>query len=154
MTSPTQNIGIAPRTRRTAALSLLAAFLMLEFLNFTGFCYRDLKYFSDQELTDIAVRRVLAEPKSVKPDDLISYVSAQDLYAKNPDCCVLFKWGHEFSDSILFRAIGFYDIVAQVYYRMTAEGPYPFLLAYVGLSACGRTGHVKSIIEQSGPIKG
>jgi hypothetical protein len=139
-----------PRAQRIAGLSLLVIFLLFEFLNFTGFCYREVRYPSDKELLDAAVRRLMSESK-LMGDDPIEYDSPEKLFQENPNCCSISRWGHQFSYPIGFRILGFYESIAQVAYKFSSRGPLPVIEAYISMNACGKTFEVTSFRQPSGP---
>jgi hypothetical protein len=124
-------------------------FLGVMILNFTGFCYPKLRYCSDQELIDAAVRRTLDwrqnDPTVVSP---ITYSSLQEFYTKNPKCCALYRWDSD-REEIWSRIFGFYVARVEISYRRSDNDKEPYFYAEVSVSACGGIRHIRGIPEAS-----
>jgi hypothetical protein len=140
------------RSGRVTLVGFLAALLLIQTLNFTGFCYREMRYLSDQELINTAVQRLMSEAYLLE-NDPITYQSAADLYRQNPNCCTLHKWGHNFSYPIVFRVFAYYESIAHIVYRATLRGSDPFLDSYVSMNACGKVFEVTGFPRSSIPVK-
>jgi hypothetical protein len=141
-----------PRRRRpllVIVLVLAAAFGLVEYLNFSGFCWSERRYFSDRELID---RAILFDLKALEDTDYIKdrkrYGSLDEFYAANPDCCRLVRGEHHLRAEADWRWLGGYTAVAEVFYRLRDAGPRQFFYRYSLVSACGsvgdRMGHEQS----------
>jgi len=122
---------------RPIVIMAIGAIALVEALNFTGFCYRDLRYLSDQEFIDKMVLYNLARhgPSSERNK---TYGSLREFYQVNPQCCELHRWGDQFSDPIIVRLVGFYRVVGHITYRSNdAAGVDNFYSAIVSANACG-----------------
>jgi hypothetical protein len=144
----------APTLRRpsrlpTAAAAILVGFLGIQFLNFTGFCYRDMRYYSSLELIDRAIAyRIRGTPRA----NVKAYASVREFHELNPNCCALYARGPYFEDTTLFRVFGFYRAVAEIWYRYSDTDPtYPFYQAYISLDACGGYAGFSGTQETRGP---
>jgi hypothetical protein len=130
-------------------LLLLACF---EFLNFTGFCYSQGRYLSDQELVEIAIKRNVPSLSGTRESTGNNmYTSLEDFYRQNPDCCELAKWGHHFTNNIAVRFFGFYVAVAEIWYRVSSGEKYNYYDSYVLMNACGKIVGTKGIQKESPP---
>ena len=136
----------------TAAAAILSAFAGVEFLNFTGFCYADMRYYSSEELIDRAIADRIRVHTPSYPD-VKTYASVREFREANPNCCVLNVWGRDlFSDPIFLRIFGYYRATADIWYRYSDTDPkYPFYQAYIHLDACGGYSGFFGIQEEHGP---
>jgi hypothetical protein len=123
----------------SVAGAIVAVIIVVEYLNFTGFCYTDKRYHSDQELTDFAITRALEFGKDTdSPEEPKIYRSIDEFHEVNPDCCVLYKWGHPGQEEgIWVRIFGWYISVAEISYLNKTSGQERFYQAEVYMSACG-----------------
>lgn len=127
-------------------LVLLIGASACAYLNSTGFCYAERRYLQDRELIDKGIAYNLANPHSAS--DLISYSTLGDFYRANPNCCVLHRTGHyTVEDSPLYRLLGWYESVAEIWYKRTLGGLEPYYRSYVALDACGR------VVNRLGPFE-
>jgi hypothetical protein len=119
-------------------------------LNFTGFCYPEMRYYGNQELLEIAINVNLKwhDPKAERSK---IYKSLEEFKTINPNCCILFKWGHHFADPIVFRFFGFYQSVAEIWYRVKDSGPQEFYSSYIFMNACGKVVQYWGTPESRGP---
>jgi hypothetical protein len=122
----------------TAAAVFLVGMSAVQFLNFTGFCYRDMRYYSSQQLIDRAIAYRIESHTPAFPD-VKSYASVREFHQLNPNCCVLNVWGPDlFQNPWLARIFGFYRVTAELWYRYSDTDPkYPFYAASISLDACG-----------------
>ena len=104
-------------------------------LNVTGFCYAELRYYSDQDFIDNAARATVKWHHDSDPDTEI-YDSLDEFYKLNPNCCVLRRWSDPFAND--FRLLGFYVAVAEISYKAKNQGLEPFYSSYVSMNACGK----------------
>jgi hypothetical protein len=121
------------------ALVFLCGLAVLQYLNFTGFCYGAGRYLSDQELLDLAIESKLARQSVGNPETNRLYKSVEEFRSQNPQCCELVRTGHEIIDSIISRLFGFYVSVARLHYKAN-ESPEidNYYAADISMSACGR----------------
>src|SRR6266478_3225607 len=99
--------------------AILCTFTLIEYLNFTGFCYAQRRYFGEQELVDFAIKREI-------------YGSVEDFHKVNPNCCILYRWGHpDLAEGIWVRSFGWYISVAEIWYRLSTKSPSKFFRAHV-----------------------
>jgi hypothetical protein len=119
--------------------AILSAPILAEFLNFTGFCWADLRYHSDRELINAAIRYELHMNEAADyVKDRKRYKSVEEFLAVNRDCCRVYRWGHNLQlDGILVRVFGWYISVANIWYRLRDDGPNQFFNRYTFINACG-----------------
>jgi len=109
---------------------------LVMFLNFTGFCYSELRYYSDQAFIDTAVRHEL-ESASESSEGAKTYASIDQFYRENRNCCVIHKWDPgPRSGSIWFRSFGWYIARVDVWYRRYEKRDDQFWMSQSFLSAC------------------
>jgi hypothetical protein len=123
------------RPRYFIVAGVLCVFALVMSLNFTGFCYADLRYYSEQEFLNTAVQASFKWHDPSEPQTK-TYNSLDEFYKENPNCCLLHRWGHEFVSDL--RLLGFYTAVADIWYRAEKSGPEPFYLSYVSMNACSQ----------------
>jgi hypothetical protein len=129
---------------------LFAGFAIIQYLNFSGFCYRDMRYLSDNELIESAIRYNIQHPHSAP--DLIEYTSIDEFHRLNPDCCRVYRDGHyTLTEGTWPRFYGWYISVAEVWYRRKQFGPDPYYRSYVAVNACGRAMSRHGPFESRGP---
>src|SRR5260370_20421831 len=95
-----------------SVVAFLGAIGMVECLNFTGFCYPQGRYLSDQELIDIAIKSRLQYQGAENPEANKIYRSAEDFRSQNPGCCAVDRSRQAVPDATLSRILGFYVSVA------------------------------------------
>jgi hypothetical protein len=124
-----------------------SGFAWVQYLNFSGFCYSQKRYLSDQELLNVAVQHNIDRDKFYFKDQ-IQYGSIAEFLQLNPNCCALFRRSHHmFAEDIWVRAFGWYVVIAEVFYKIQPSGPDNYYYSYITLDACGK------VLEQSGPIE-
>jgi hypothetical protein len=149
--TPSQNIQaarIARLGRRLVGLTVVCVFLSIELLNYTGFCWSEFRYYSDQDFLDAAVQANLKFQLAGDLRDKM-YATLDQFYRENPNCCRLYKWGHD--DVADFRLVGFYVAVAEIWYRALTEGPTPFYQTVVTLDACRRVNGNRGMLVYLSP---
>jgi hypothetical protein len=129
------------RSWQWIVVALLCAVALVEVLNFTGFCYSQVRYLRDQELIDAAIQYRLADVG----DYYLSrgakkYNSVAEFHEINPHCCRLSKWGHPGlgEEGIWLRVIGWYVVVADLWYRFRDAGTNQFWSETVFMNSCGK----------------
>jgi hypothetical protein len=108
--------------------------ILVESLNFTGFCWEKMTYYNDHDLIDAAVQNDLKfyDPNSGPLTK--KYNSLGDFHRINPNCCVLYRWGHGYASD--FRIVGLYRVVVDAWFRSQDNGPVPFYQSLTVLNAC------------------
>jgi hypothetical protein len=134
----------------TAVLGVALA--VLQYLNFSGFCYEQGRFYSDRELEDIAIREQMKLQDSSNPERNHVYKSAEDFRAENPGCCRVFRSGNMLPDSILVRIVGWYVSDTEVAYRANdSRGKYSFYLSDTFMNACGKRLETHGITQEFYP---
>ena len=125
---------------------------LFEYLNFSGFCYRERRYLRDEDLLNIAVRHAIARIDRIA--DHVTYNSIEEFYAVNPNCCRIYKEGHWIlPEGIWVRAFGWYVSVARVWYKVKEASPRNFYDALISLDACGKVLQMDGTLESIPPTK-
>jgi hypothetical protein len=141
---------IRRRPGRYVLLVFLTVLAVVQFLNFTGFCYSQGRYYSDQDVLDLAIAHTVT-PKDPERSKL--YSSAQEFRDQNPNCCILHRWGDPLLDPIWVRFFGFYVAVADIWFKAPdAQSIYGFYNSFVPVNACGRILKVQGIQEQTARV--
>lgn len=118
-----------------------AAFIVLgvvQYFNFSGFCYPMARWFSDRELLDVAVLRTL---RNQGPNSLRSkqYSDIESFYRQNQHCCEISRWDTNLAEPFILRLFGFYTAVASIHYRSSyIPSVDSFYDSIVLLNACGK----------------
>ncbi|MBU6462094.1 MAG: hypothetical protein KGK01_05595 [Bradyrhizobium sp.] len=115
---------------------------LIEYLNFTGYCYAEARYLNDDELTRIAIADALKHvPDTV---GIVHYSSVEDVLAKNPDCCAVHRQHRGLFEDLLpgtwVRAFGWYIAAIEVAYRYRETPSLNYLDSFTLVNACGRIG--------------
>jgi|1185.fasta_scaffold81577_2 hypothetical protein len=113
--------------RRTAIVIALlggGALVVVEYLNFSGFCYAQSRYLSPEELTTAAIkenlRRHSPEPNSSRRK---IYESIEDFHRQNADCCEINRWNvGSLGVPIWLRLFGYYEVAVSIVYRVNDFG--------------------------------
>jgi hypothetical protein len=150
--------GLVPRVRQlslgaTLGLVILLPLTLAELLNFTGFCWADLRYYSDRELINAAIQYELHTNEAADYiKDRKRYKSVEEFLAVNRDCCRVYRWGHNLQlDGIWVRVFGWYIAVANIWYRLRDDGPNQFFDRYTFINACGEIKNRMGNEEPIGP---
>jgi hypothetical protein len=113
---------------RPIAVVLLAvvacAVALIQFLNFSGFCYPQQRWLSDTELITSAITNNLAR-HSAEIGSLRSkmYSSIEEFHQQNSNCCVLERWNTgPFGSPIFLRFLGVYEALVDIIYRVNDGG--------------------------------
>jgi hypothetical protein len=127
-----------------AAVCMLAAW---EYLNFTGFCYGQHRYLSDQEMIDAAVlyeintnARYHVQDVRDNPGWTKKYASIAEFHKENPHCCTVWRWGFpgNYGEGIWVRAFGWYVAWVDLEFRTRDSGQKQFYSASVSVNQCGK----------------
>jgi hypothetical protein len=144
---------------------LACLFGVPQFLNFTGFCYGEGRYYSDEEFIDIAIKYNLSRLDSIKgPLNYKKprvYRSPRELIEQNPNCCLIYRWGggDPAADGIWGRIVGFYIVVADIWFKAndsndsTANDNYYNSLVSMNAEGCGRTQHNRALTSQCSRVR-
>jgi hypothetical protein len=150
--------GLAARAKRLSSgaifgLAILLAVTSAEFLNFTGFCWADLRYYSDRELINAAIGYELRMNEAADyVKDRKRYQSLEEFLAVNRDCCRVYRWGHPLElDGVWVRVFGWYIAVVNILYRLRDDGPRQFFDRYSFVNACGKVMNRMGSESQIGP---
>jgi hypothetical protein len=132
---------------------VLGPVALLEYLNFTGFCYSQARYYRDEELIDAAIRWNIARYGS-DPAIKKRYESIGEFKGQNPECCSVSKYGHWSLDPIWVRLFGFYIVVVEVWYQVAeaAPGTDSFYNSLISFDACGKIVNTAGILEAYRPV--
>lgn len=124
------------------ALGIIAVF---QYLNFTGFCYSEWRYPSDQDLIDTVIRYEIDHISTYYlARGAKKYASVEEFHQLNPICCRVNKWGDlQFGlwrrrYVILRRVFGQEILTIELWYRFSDEEPNKFSRAYYLIDACGK----------------
>jgi hypothetical protein len=115
--------------------ALFCAVLLLEFFNFTGLCYSQRRYLTDDDLFLAAKKRALDSLKTY-PGQIV-YDSVDALDRANPGCCKINRDGGDPRESWA-RAFGWYVVDVDVRMKANDQLDKPYYRATVSLSSCGR----------------
>jgi hypothetical protein len=114
---------------------LLCAVSLLEFLNFTGFCYSQQRYLTDDDFFLAAKKRTLDSLK-IYPGQIV-YDSVEALDRANPRCCKIDREGGDPQESWA-RAFGWHVVDVEVRIKANDQLDKPYYRTTVSLSSCGR----------------
>lgn len=127
----------------------LCALIVYETLNFTGFCYEQKRYLSDEELINAAVRYEIGEQYNLhahniddRPAWTRRYISVEEFHHINPNCCFVHRWGFpgNYGEGIWTRIFGWYVALVDLQFRTRDTGPKQFYSAAAFVNACGAVG--------------
>jgi len=136
-------------------VAILCTFTLVEYLNFTGFCYAQRRYFSEQELVDFAIKQVIhfSDLVTSQVHDREVYGSVEDFHKLNSNCCILHRGGHQdLEEGVWVRSFGWHISVVEIWYRLSAEPPNEFFHASVFMSACGEIKRIGGSIASTLPL--
>jgi hypothetical protein len=115
---------------------------VIEYLNFTGYCYAEARYLGDHEL----IKAVIANALKHVPDtpEITRYSSVDDLLARNPDCCAVHRQDRGVFEGLLpgtwVRSFGWYIAAVEVVYRYRETPSMNYLDSFTLVNACGSIG--------------
>jgi hypothetical protein len=119
----------------------LMSVALIQFLNFTGFCYGQRRYLSDKELIEAGIAYQMNNTREYYSQGAIKYSSKENFIQLNRGCCFLTRDGHPGLDlEIWGRIFGWYYAVVEIWYRLKNEGAQQFWYEYVYVDACGKVG--------------
>ena len=134
-------------------LTATCLFILILSLNYTGFCYRELRYLSDEEFLIAAISYEASKGNMIIINT--SEKSARSFLKVYPNCCSLERHNHWILASPIERFFGFYFLVVDIRYALNegalAQAPNDgrYYNAHIGIHACGNI--LKSIgIRQDG----
>jgi hypothetical protein len=130
-------------------------------LNYSGYCYKEGRYFSDKEKIDLAVMYIVntyppvvdiyersSKEDSVgrsSPKNSIKYSSVEQFYRDNKDCCSVSKTGKKGTDvPLTHKLIGSVDKYVKIKYKVRYKDSNDnvievFETPFVAVSNCGHT---------------
>lgn len=120
---------------------VLAAMVPVQFLNFTGFCYSEMRYLSDLELTYAGV--TFPDETELSPEDRQRMIQREG--EPFPFCCRV-----DGEPSWIAPEVRFVDkLLGHYVYRVVSYSPnphtdakdyqrYPYYVAYSSINACGK----------------
>jgi hypothetical protein len=137
------------RVRTVVEAALLgSALALVQYLNFSGFCYSQVRFLPDSELLARAIQYDLKNPPI--GEGQISYASIDEFLTRNPNCCLLHRHGGSLLDGILdgpwVRIFGWYIAVADVWYKFREDGPRNYYHSAIAVDSCGK------VRERLGPL--
>jgi hypothetical protein len=113
---------------------------VIEYLNFTGYCYAQRRYLKDEELIEIAASYNLRF--SNEGPNAIRYSAGPALVEQNPNCCVVHRTEGGPFDELMsgnwVRTFGLYTVVVEIWYRLKVSPPKNYLDSFVAMNACGK----------------
>ena len=117
----------------------LIALCAFEYLNFTNFCYAEVRYLGDQGICDGAIRDAIAR---VRPEDVVrgakKYSSLEEFYQVNPVSCTLDERLPPRPAVWVRRASGQYFIPVYLWWKYKDNGPQPFTMVHYLVDPCGK----------------
>src|SRR5258707_1127248 len=93
----------------TSVVLVMMAIATFEVMNFTNFCYRDLRYYGSDKLIRIAIQENINQYDQNGERNKM-YSDARDVIAKNDGCCRLYYNNSALYLSIWWRLIGINDL--------------------------------------------
>jgi hypothetical protein len=134
-----------------AILVLVAIVAAIEFLNFTGFCYTNARYLTEEELVDRAIQFAMHRQDPNTMDRNIVYGSLKEFHERNPGCCTLSKWTSTSPHPILDRLLGYYVCDAEIYYAANTAQNGNFYDLILSVDACGKVLDIRGMAQNGGP---
>jgi hypothetical protein len=128
-------------TRRTrlaillaiAAMVIIIGTAVIEYRDYTGYCFADRRFLSDSELIDVAITQELRMNESSNyVRDRKTYPALRDFHAENPNCCTVFRRGHP-----LMQEGGSDVIGVEVDYQLRNGGSERYRHSFSFITACG-----------------
>ena len=131
---------------RMLAAGMLSIGAVVEYLNFSGYCYPQGRWLGDQELVEAAIKYELTHVRGAYELTAVSYESPAAFQQENAGCCRLDRSGkHPMLDGKWTRVLGMYVAAVDLWYRFRRKGPEQFWYETVFVNACGhfleRFGH-------------
>jgi hypothetical protein len=133
-------------------MGFLCFIALMEYLNFTEFCYGEGRYLGDQGLIDATIRYEIEHlPPNYLSKDIKKYASVAEFHEVNPNCCDLTKWGDpairtwDRRFAIWARRIlGVELLIVKLRYRFKDDGQQQFESAHYLIDSCGQVRSVWS----------
>lgn len=131
-------------------------FGVIEYLNFSGFCYAKGRYLSDDELIRSAIEYSLKQQPSEASN--IRYDSVEEFISRNSDCCVIRKENRGEFENVLdgrwIRLIGVYVLVIDVWYQFKEAGPNNYYDSSIAMTSCGNVTERHRSLSSRSRIRG
>ena len=116
------------------------ALLLVEYLNFSGFCYPQRRYLSSDDLIASAVKDSMRRHAPVpNSPSQIGYASLEDFNRQNHNCCDINRWSTSgLAGPVWGRTLGYYEALVSITFR-TAEGDGAdnFYTSMTAVDSCG-----------------
>lgn len=124
------------------AIVLAIGLSVIEYFNFTGYCYAEARYLSDDELIETVIAGFLKHVPDTA--EIVQYSSVEDVLARNPDCCAVHRRHRGVFEPLLpgiwVRTFGWYIAAVEVAYRYRETPSMNYLDSFTLVNACGRIG--------------
>jgi hypothetical protein len=112
---------------------------VIEYFNFTGFCYSQRRWLGNQELINAAIKYELSHVRGPYALGALSYSSLDEFKELNPQCCDLDRSGNNPAlDGKWVRSLGIYNAAIHLHYRFRQTGQQQFWFETLFVNACGR----------------
>ena len=129
----------------------MSGLLVFEILNFTNFCYRDFRYYWNDNFIDVAINENLSRHNPYGERNKM-YDSIAEFRSQNQNCCKV----HYFDDIMevrwFGRFIGINEFMVEIYYQISETvGSYKYYDSLVKMNSCKDVSHRMGMLEQRGP---
>ena len=130
-----------------------------ELLNVTNFCFRKVRYLSENEFIDIAVKENLKRYEPGSRDFNKAYDSLQTFYSQNPHCCKVIYFTpdisafHKLGVTPLTRLLCFKELIVNVYYEANDYPGQPYYDSFIRMNSCGDVLGAMGILETLPPAR-
>ncbi|UPK33162.1 hypothetical protein IVB18_33785 [Bradyrhizobium sp. 186] len=117
---------------------IIASFVLLV-LNLTGFCYREVRYLSNQELFESAIAH-----EAYRIGDYLPTDTPKSYLANHPNCCSIpvFQPSNSSLNALLGNKIRYIRVLYRMLQTEVDKNPREqFYEAFVETTPCGRTFH-------------
>lgn len=127
---------------------------LVEYLNFSGFCYQQRRYLTERELLTAGIQFFVNRQDSQTEDRDVVYSSPSDLLNKNPGCCRLEQETAATNTPILDKILGPMVRDVRVYYLANRSKRIDnYYDALVSVDSCGSIREIQGIAQKAGPTQ-
>ena len=128
--------------------------LIRGFPNLAGYCHQERRYLSDGELIEKAALHILRDDPPYAQERW-QYASVAEFIAANPDCCTVYRTGHDMLDHKMWeRYLGWYYVMVELWYKVKNANPRDYYESFVRMDECGKVIRVSGWARSFGhPIK-
>jgi hypothetical protein len=113
----------------------------IEYLNFSGFCYSQMRWLSDADLIRHAIQYNLQRAPTKEAGDT-RYDSVEAFLDRNQNCCKVLRQDRGEFEGVLegrwVRLFGWYILVVRVWYQIKEVGPNNFVDSSIAMTSCGQ----------------